>query len=113
MVPSDEGKCGIGCYCFEAFQKNTEGKFDLRLSLEEAWDRSVKGGYNRGCLVTWTPVGILINRLGWKTLIPEGATATDGGDQFCVNFDSSTLKTIAFDLDAVVASILGARPKMA
>ena len=113
VLPSDNGKCGQGCYGFEAIPSAcVDGKptltgldFDMRPAIEQAWYRCTTGGYNSGCIVTWSPVGIMVNnnKLGHKTIVLEGVTTYDGKDQFCTNSSSLELQTITFNTDALIA----------
>ena len=65
VLPSDNGKCGQGCYGFEAIPSAcVDGKptltgldCDMRPAIQQAWHKCTTGGYNLGCIVTWSPVG--------------------------------------------------------
>ena len=48
MIASLDGKVGAGCYAFECEVVSTEGKLDVRKSVQSAWSRSIGGKYNRG-----------------------------------------------------------------
>ena len=109
--PSNEGKCGQGCYGFEAIAEAcVDGKAtltgldcDMRPAIEQAWYRCTTGGYNSGCIVTWSPVGIMVNRVSQNTVVVEGVTTYDGKDQFCTNSSSLELQTITFNTDALTS----------
>jgi len=111
LLPSNTGKCGQGCYGFEAIPSAcVDGKptltgldVDMRPAIEKAWYRCTVGGYNLGCIVTWSPVGILVNRVSHKSIVLEGVTTFDGTDQFCTNSFSLELHTITFDTDALIS----------
>ena len=84
--PSKEGKCGQGCYGFEAIAEAcVDGKAtltgldcDMRPAIEQAWYRCTTGGYNSGCIVTWSPVGILVNKVSQHSAVPEGVVKSNG-----------------------------------
>jgi len=48
MLPSTEGKVGQGCYGFECQVAGSDGKVDVRKTVQDAWTRSIGGKYNRG-----------------------------------------------------------------
>jgi len=53
MLPSIEGKCGAGCYCFACQWQYKNGRVDTFAMIEQAWERSVAGKYNSAlCRIT-------------------------------------------------------------
>jgi len=45
---------------------------DIAAKLRESWARTVKGGYNSGCMIISSVRGILIKRQKQEAIIPPG-----------------------------------------
>jgi len=104
------GICGVGVYGFAC-----EDCLDSE-KLGRAWDRTVTGGYNGGCVIVFKPCGILIKAVPQDQMVPLGSTAWLR-DQFSTNVDSVEFMSITFHLDGLAGSLqkqldaLGSRQK--
>ena len=59
MRCSTAGKIGQGCYGFECKHVDSDGKLDIRKTVQAAWTRSRDGGYLRGLLCMSVRFGLL------------------------------------------------------
>ena len=72
--------------------------------LNAAWDRTVSGGYNGGCMIVFKPRGVLIKTLPQDECIPPGATSYSK-DQFATEPGSIEFVTVTFHMNGLIGAV--------
>ena len=109
--PSEKGTTGSGVYGFAVPDlkridaETTDVVDDTNLRVRRAWERTVSGGYNGGCMIISKTRGILIKRQAQEAPIPAGATAFDNNDQYCSNSASLLPISVTFTMEGLVGAL--------
>ena len=74
-------------------------------NIEWAWKRAATGGYNYGCVIFFLADGVVIRSQKQHVVIPAGATAFDGEDQYCSCPETTQIVAMAFEEDAVIHAL--------
>jgi hypothetical protein len=96
-----KGICGEGAYMFGVHVPK-----DGSPEIEELWNRTATGGYNKSCLILAENVGVIINgdKVDEDTPIPRGAIASKK-DQYCAGRAAIRYVSITFSMQALVQGL--------
>jgi hypothetical protein len=96
-----KGICGDGAYMFGVHAPKLGSP-----EIEELWNRTATGGYNKSCLIVAENVGVIINGDGVAehTPIPRGAIASKK-DQYCTGRGAIRYVSITFTLQGLVQGL--------
>ena len=96
-----KGICGEGAYMFGDHVPK-----DGSPNIEQLWNRTARGGYNKSCLIVAENVGVIINgnEVAEDTPIPRGAIASKK-DQYCAGRGAIRYLSITFSLQALVQGL--------
>ena len=95
------GICGKGAYMF-----GVNVPKDGFPNIDELWNRTAAGGYNKSCLIVAENVGVIINgdKVPEDTPIPRGAI-TSKRTQYCAGRGAIRYVSITFSLQALVQGL--------